>query len=244
MTKIKIILVGAIAIAGLATSIVVHHRSQVELNAKGELLPQRDRQLAELSAEHQRLSNLIVQTKGSLAEDRVTELVKLRREVEELRKQTNTLGRQLALNLQSRRSQTSATPEPHSPEYFQQLHQTAGGKDPDAMSLVMGLRMYASDHQDRFPSNLDQIAPYLRKGQMPLTGTNEFEIVYQGSLGQLKNIPLGAVALVRDRQAWPAPSGKLAKVYGMADGSGLIVESDDNFQSWEAEHIIPPPSAK
>ena len=79
----------------------------------------------------------------------------------------------------------------------------------------------------------------MRKERMSLTGTNAFEIVYQGSLDQLKNIPLGSVALIRDRQAWLAPSGKMAKVYGMADGSGLIVESDDNFQSWEAEHILP-----
>ncbi len=28
----------------------------------------------------------------------------------------------------------------------------------------------------------------------------------------------------------------------MANGFVRIVESDDNFQSWEAEHIIPPPS--
>jgi len=28
----------------------------------------------------------------------------------------------------------------------------------------------------------------------------------------------------------------------MASGEESVVEVNDNFQSWEAEHIIPPPS--
>ena len=28
--------------------------------------------------------------------------------------------------------------------------------------------------------------------------------------------------------------------YAYADGAAGSVESDDNFQSWEAQHIIPP----
>ena len=28
----------------------------------------------------------------------------------------------------------------------------------------------------------------------------------------------------------------------MADGEINVVESDDNFESWEAEHVLPPPA--
>ncbi len=72
---------------------------------------------------------------------------------------------------------------------------------------------------------------------------SEFEMVYQGSYNELTNVPWQEVALIRERQAWPTPSGKWARIYVTASGQIEVVESDDNFQSWEAEHIIPPPSA-
>jgi hypothetical protein len=73
-----------------------------------------------------------------------------------------------------------------------------------------------------------------------LSGTNDFEIVYQGSQNDLTNIPPRRVALLRERQPWLTPEGKWARVYAYADGAANRVESDDNFQSWEAQHIIPP----
>jgi hypothetical protein len=57
-------------------------------------------------------------------------------------------------------------------------------------------------------------------------------------LKKLEGIPMGQVALMRDRQTWLTADGKMARVYGMSGGLGEIVTSDDNFQSWEAEHII------
>jgi len=115
----------------------------------------------------------------------------------------------------------------------------AGAKPIDARNLTTAFVMYASDHQGRFPSSLDQVAKYL--AQYPLSGTNKFDIIYHGSLDELKGIPRGSVAVVRERQTWIAPSGKRARVYGMADGHSEIIESDDDFKAWEAEHIISPP---
>ena len=69
---------------------------------------------------------------------------------------------------------------------------------------------------------------------------SEFEMVYQGSYNELTNVPWQEVALIRERQAWPTPSGKWARIYVTANGEVKVVESDDNFQAWEAEHIIPP----
>ena len=76
-----------------------------------------------------------------------------------------------------------------------------------------------------------------------MTGTSKFEMVYQGSYNELTNVPWQEVALIRERQAWPTPSGKWARIYVTANGEVKVVESDDNFQSWEAEHLIPPPAA-
>ena len=244
MTKFRIILIGAIAIAGVAASLVNQHQAQVKLREKGAAAGQQENQLAELEAEHQRLSILVVQANNSPGNDRLSELQKLRSQAEALRKQTNDLAKQREQNLTSQMTQAAWREESHPPEYNHQLQEIAAGKSADSSALYMGLGDYAYRHHGRFPSSLDQIAPYLRKEHRSLTGTNEFEIVYEGSLDELTNIPLRSVVLIRERQAWLAPSGKWARVYRLADGQPKIIESDDNFQSWEAEHIIPPPDAR
>ena len=60
----------------------------------------------------------------------------------------------------------------------------------------------------------------------------------------LTNIPLRRVALIRERQPWLTANGKWARVYGLADGAACPVETDDNFQSWDAQYIIPPPDGR
>jgi hypothetical protein len=105
--------------------------------------------------------------------------------------------------------------------------------------LAEALTSYATAHQGQFPSSFDEVVGRLPK-EPGLSGTNEFEIVYHGTWDQITNIPLPSVALIRDRQTWQAPSGKMARVYGMVGGIGQIVESDDNFEAWEAEHIVVP----
>ena len=129
------------------------------------------------------------------------------------------------------------------PEYRKQRDEMVAGKIKDASSLSEAIEHYLANHQDQFPSSLDQLAPYLQKEHLSLTGTNEFEIVYAGTYARFTNIPVQGVAVFRERQAWLAPSGKWARLYVTADGHRHIVESDDNFQAWEAEHIFPPPSA-
>ena len=239
MTKLQVSLATAVTIAGMATSLMVERRARFKLGETDEFRRQQTTQLAELAAEHQRLSNLLTGARGAPTGDQVGELQRLRTEVEGLRKIVKVLE-----DDQTERSRLSATrthsdKESHPPEYWQQLHQRAGGKPKDAVIVSSVICKYARNHQGQFPSSLDQIAPYLLR-EPGLTGTNEFEIVYQGSLDQLTNVPLQSVAVIRDRQSWQAPSGKMAKVYGMAGGIGQIVESEDNFQSWEAEHIIEP----
>jgi hypothetical protein len=72
---------------------------------------------------------------------------------------------------------------------------------------------------------------------------DNFEIVFLGSTDQLNGIPWGSIALVREKQTWLSPDGTPTRVYGMVNGLGQTVSSDDNFQSWESEHVIPgPPS--
>jgi hypothetical protein len=116
----------------------------------------------------------------------------------------------------------------------------------DAKVLGMAFELYESDHQNQSPVNLDQLAPYLaeeaKQGYKTFSGTNQFEIVYQGSLSNLQGLPWGSVAVVRDQQPWLGPNGKMMRVYGFADGHSQIVGSDDNFQAYESQHVIMPPN--
>ena len=85
----------------------------------------------------------------------------------------------------------------------------------------------------QFPANLDQIPT------PGLTGTNDFEIVYRGSLDSLTN--KSSVIAIREKQAWQLTDGRWMKTYGFADGTAQIhVEPDGNFEAWEKEHMIAP----
>jgi hypothetical protein len=243
MTKFKIICLASIAIAGVVASLMVQHKSQVKFRERDALVRQQGQQLAALKAEHQRLSNLAARAKSAPADDHKAELARLRREAEALKQQTNDLGRPLARSQASRSSPPASSPQSHTPEYYEQLHQMSGGKMKDAMNLAKAFISYASDHQNQFPSSLDQMAPYQAKAGMPFSGANQFEIVCQGSFEKLQGIPPGTVAVVREQQAWAGPDGRMMRIYGLADGSAQIVGSDDNFQSWEAQHIILPRKA-
>jgi hypothetical protein len=112
----------------------------------------------------------------------------------------------------------------------------------DARNLSRAVRFYAREHQGEFPSAFDEAADYYEKDE-PLPRTSDFELVFQGSTKDLASIPEQAVALLRERQSWPTPGGKSARIYVMVGGDVRVVESEDNFQSWEAEHVIPPPVA-
>jgi len=241
MTKLKITLIIATVAVSLAITFIINRNAKVKLRENDAALRQQDKQLTELIAEQEQLSNRVAEANNS-TNSQLNELAMLRDRAQLLQKQTNELRSQLRSNRQARASQPASKTESHPPEYYKQLGRMAGAKPVDARNLSTAFGMYALDHQGQFPSSLEQVATYL--GDMPLSGTNQFEIVYRGSLDELKGIPRGAVALFRDRQTWIAPSGKRARVYGMANGMSEIIESDDDFKAWEAEHIIAAPAGQ
>jgi hypothetical protein len=264
MTNFKIILLSAIAIAALTASLVIRNRAKVQFGQNEAVLRQQDDQLAELTAEQHRLSKLVSQASRLPSEDPSVALAKLRDEAESLRRQTHELDQQRIADRRWRPSPSNSrtgvngfredvVTDSDSAEYEMQLyrlgsvgsHSFPGSNDhpmSDARNLRSALGKYAHEHGGDFPSNLDQAAAYFYKDE-PAPHTSDFEMVFQGSLNELTNIPLLAVAVARERQPWSTPRGKWARIYVMADGSPRVVESDDNFQSWEAANIIPPPSA-
>jgi hypothetical protein len=256
MTKFKIILTGVVVAAAVTTSLLIQGRARSTLRENDAVIRRQDKQLAELAAENQHLCNLVVQTKtnGTTADDRAAELAQLRAKAETLRQQANQLAKQLAENRRLAGAQFFSLGDSNLRKHNNVIESTMGGgprangKLNDARTLAAALRKYADEHQAEFPLNLEEIARYLPKSleadappwaNAPLSGTNDFEIVYQGSQNDLTNIPTRRVALIRERQPWLTADGKWARAYGYVDGSAETVESDDDFQSWDAQHIIP-----
>ena len=77
----------------------------------------------------------------------MADLVRLRNEAEALKQQINALGEAGDTNPSGAAITGRLEADPHPPEYYQELHQMAGGKDKDAITLGLRLRMYAIDHQ-------------------------------------------------------------------------------------------------
>lgn len=243
MTKFKTVSLTSLALAGVAASLLIQHKSHVKFRERDALVRQQDQQLAAMNAEHQRLTDLAARTNIAPLDDHTDELARLRSEAEALKRQTNDAGRRLEASRASRPSQPAPAPESHTPEYWEQLRQMAIVKMTDLRNLGTAFRFYASDHQDQCPSNFDQVAPYLAEKGMSLSGSNQFEVLYEGSFDKLQGVPPGEVAIIRDQQTWVGSNGRTMRVYGMADGSGQMVGSDDNFQTWEAKHVIAPPKS-
>jgi hypothetical protein len=246
MFNFRIIFLSLLVAAGVIASLMVHNHGDAVLQARAEISRQQSQQLIDLQAEQRRLSNSLVPIAAPAPSGHSAEIAKLRAEAEALRKQTNDLaGRRNAST-----SSPSQSQPPYSPEYWAKMREIEGTRGAEAMYVGQALRDYASDHQEQIPTSLDQIASYLAKQNHSYNGTNftmpapdNFEIIFQGSTDQLKGIPWGSIALIREKQTWLSPDGRPTRVYSMMDGSGQTVSSGDNFQSWEAEHVIPAPNS-
>jgi RNA polymerase sigma factor (sigma-70 family) len=91
MSKLKVGLIGALVVAGVATPLLIQNQSQAKLRAENEQLRQHNTKLTEqvtpLAAENARLSNLIAQATENQSgqQSQSNELLKLRGEVARLR---------------------------------------------------------------------------------------------------------------------------------------------------------------
>jgi RNA polymerase sigma factor (sigma-70 family) len=110
MTKVKFSIISVIAVVGVATPLVIQHQSQARLREENEALRQQASQLAQVVAENERLSNLVMQAKGaeSLSREQMSELLRLRGEVGRLRREGKELETLQADNRQLRMRLASA----------------------------------------------------------------------------------------------------------------------------------------
>ncbi len=91
MTKLKTGIVGVLIVAAVATPLVIQQQAQVRLRERDKAMQQQNDQMAQLRAENERLSSLLAQANGSLMDDQMRELLKLRGEVGLLRQRIEDL---------------------------------------------------------------------------------------------------------------------------------------------------------
>jgi len=241
MRNTYILIVLSVCTLGLGFAVWIQRQGLTETH-RNELQIHRQQQIIDqLGEEQSKLSNRIAHAVAD-SHRTTNEIAELQQRARSLESESNRLAAAMASRSGSSKTPNPPKPQPRPPEYYQELHKRAGAKAIDARNLSQAILGHANDHQGRVASALSQLDLYLRQQGLSLSGTNQFDLVFQGTLAQLQSVPGGAVALLRDRQVWTAPSGKPARVYGLANGASLIVESDDDFKAWEAEHILHPTS--
>ena len=256
LTKLKVGMLSAVVLAGVATPLAVQQRAQTRLRERNVEL---GRQVDQLAHENARLSNLVARAEETrtLSQDQLRELMKLRGEVGLLRRQTNELEKLQQENRRLQAGQTNATQnsQPSTTYTVDEFQKQEGiAKLNYAKYWVLAFHLYAENNQGRFPASLDQALPYLpeqARTEMNLAPDeflpntpkfgltpDRFEIVYSGTLMDIPNP--ASVIVFREKQAW-GENGRWRRAYGFADGhSEIHLSQDGNFDAWEQQHMIRP----
>ena len=146
MTKLKFGIISAVVAVGVGTPLVMQHQAQVKLRGENLALRQQLDELTALKAENERLASLLAQSQGSqsLAEERLSELLKLRNAVATLRAGTNALGRLQAENrrlqaslAQARQKAAAPSETPSATDFPRDKWEFAGYGTPEAAAQTM-----------------------------------------------------------------------------------------------------------
>jgi hypothetical protein len=117
MTTLQKSLIAATVVAvSVATPVLIQHQSQVKLRNENAALRQQVEQLSGLTAENERLSNLLAGANSAAASNQASDLLRLRGEVGLLRQRTNELAKLRDENRRLRDAQTKAAPRQPSPQ--------------------------------------------------------------------------------------------------------------------------------
>jgi hypothetical protein len=240
MSNLKLSLF-SLAILGVSIALILCLRSLNKLQAENANLVQANNQLTQLAAENERLSNSLAEAKSTASDNQQRELLRLRSEVAGLRKQTNDLAKLREDNRRLRESQAQAlkqkTDEPEPPA--DPWRQAAMAKMSDSRQIVLAMILNADTNGGLISTNINDLTNHLLGADSTFTGTNDFELLYNGKLNLLKDP--SATIIVRERNATLHPDGNRVKAYGFADGHSEYhkAEPDGNFDRWEQQHLPP-----
>ncbi len=237
MTKMKLALAGIVIGAAASLHLVVDHRSQAVMRKENESLRSRVEAMEQEAA----VARPQAQVEPAIAREQLSELLRLRAQVTALRDQLAQVTNRVP----------GTTPSPPSGQSAEDADKALEGEQQEMIARVaftkewmVALRLYAKENQGQCPSNFDQAAAYLgneAKAQTNLS-TDQFEIVYQGSLNDLTNESAANTIVMRERELRRTHDGRWGRVYGMADGScqQRFMYSKSNLEQWEHERLRTP----
>lgn len=240
MAAPRISLVVALLVAAAIPAVLTQWQAEMDIRREDSILRNQEKELLDLATANQALSNLMVRAGLSSGQrDFSLELAKLRDQAQILRGRVEQARQQR----EARQREACLLFSEMSRKLLEHNHTTACarwvmGKSNDALAITDALLRYAREHEGDFPTSLSRATNYFPTGQ--ISGTNDFDIVYAGSLRDLSSVPPESVALIREREPWQTKDGTWARMYGFADGSASRVESDDDFKSWDAQYVLPP----
>jgi RNA polymerase sigma factor (sigma-70 family) len=239
MTKIKAAVVSAVVVAGLATPLVMSYNSQAKLRSENQSLRDQIAQLGQVASENEQLSNRVKEAEASRVGAASRELLKLRGEVGALKRQLAESAKAQAQWAQ----QVAQTNQPATAEDEEKqkaiMRQQFIARMGYARNWILAFHMYAEKNEGRFPADFGPAASLLSDNAKDetLLATNQFEILYHGSIKALTD-PANVIVL-RENQSTASPSGGWVRTYGFADGHSEVHKSDDgNFQTWEAQRLV------
>ena len=228
----------AVVVVGMVGGVLIHQRNTTErLQSEKSALEQR---VAELTSQADSYRLAAEKNSEALAQGarQSAEVLRLRGEVSQLRRQ--------AFPKPAAKASSAKPPEPVEQPTSEEAARAFGlRRMNESKTLLLGLILYASEHDEQFPATLDAAAEHLKSsGGAPGTdetlknlNLNDFEMIHQGSLTNLANPAMGIV--LREREAWRTPEGKWARAYGFGDGHSEVHMSDTpDDTEWEAAHTV------
>ncbi len=231
----------AVAAATAGTGAYFWQQNQISTlrNENAGLATQRD------SLTKERDDALAVATKnaapGDLSSEK-EELLRLRGEVGALRRQTNELSslRQQNHQLQDALAQTRQS----APDMDKLAAEKAAFIETmgNAKQMTLGIIMYSADHQNHFPNDIMDTTNYFNNPDLMEKFKNQFEMVVQGSMGNVTN----AAETIAVRGRAPVQvEGNWVKVYAFVDGHAIVKQQPpEGFDAWEQQHMMPPPASQ
>ncbi len=241
-TKLKLA-ASALVVVGATTALVVQHQTQNNLRDDNGSLHQ---QIMQLQANNQNLSNRMASIGDSkkLPDGQFNELLKLRGEVGVLRRQASEAQELANVANQKAQAAEEKLTENLSVQAKFAKHETATVNDIKMLSLAE--RIYASDNNNAFATNFEQITNELGSKLYETLRTGDVEFVNLDVLNMagITNIyeQYPRMIVYREDMSKQAPDGTWHRVYGLVEGSVYIATSyDGNFDAWEKANTTPPP---
>lgn len=239
-TKATLGLVTA-ATLGLTVTVGLQYRSNEELRKQNTGLRE---QLARVPTPAPQTTPAIDPAELARLRAEHSELLRLRGEITQLRRAQADAAKAAAA---SSRQRDNDDPSPE--DVARARKEEERGLAIARMSYVknwgLAFILYATEHGDRLPDSFEQAAKFFPQEQAALASafsTDKYEIMFHGTLQDVQHPE--NVILVREKEAWPNPSGTgTARTYLFADGHSEIHSAPDGDHSaWEKDRIQAPAS--